>query len=84
MRRLLFVAALLAAVVMLTAAAAATEPPLADSWRAVRQGEAGTVNNVPDPLRGRLIQAEGEVWRRLHNGWLVPGDGIALIAVAVA
>lgn len=60
------------------------KPPLADTWRAIRQGDSGTVNNFPNDLRGRLIQSEGEAWRSLRNGWVIPGAAIALVAVLVA
>ena len=92
MTRFAIIAAALVLCVGLTPSASAAEPPakaptkapLADVWRSVRQGEVGTVNNFPDPLRGRLIQSEGQLWRDLHNGWLVPGAGIGLVGVALA
>lgn len=83
-----FFAALLGLLVGLAVPVAAAEspkpPPLADVWRAVRLGEAGTVNNFPDPLRGRLIQSAGEVWRNAHNDWLRRGAAVALIGVTLA
>src|SRR5690606_14633146 len=33
-----------------------------DFWRAIRQGETGTVS-IPNPNAGMLIQSEGDNWR---------------------
>ncbi|HSM19936.1 MAG TPA: formate dehydrogenase subunit gamma [Hyphomicrobiales bacterium] len=36
-------------------------------WRAVRQGDRGTVS-IPDEKAARLIQSEGDNWRAIRNG----------------
>lgn len=56
---------------------------LPDTWRAVRQGEAGFIGGQP-PSRGVLIQSEGETWRAVRNGWVAPWGGWALIGVTLA
>jgi formate dehydrogenase subunit gamma len=38
-----------------------------DLWRAIRQGERGTVS-IPDRQAGVLIQSEGDNWRAVRNG----------------
>jgi formate dehydrogenase subunit gamma len=55
------------------------EDSRADVWRAIRQGEAGSVA-APNVLGGQLIQSEGEAWRslrlgayRLWAGWILLG-----------
>ncbi|MEQ9606640.1 MAG: formate dehydrogenase subunit gamma [Kiloniellaceae bacterium] len=56
----------------------------ADLWRAIRQGETGSVS-IPDAQAGRLIQSEGDNWRAVRNGpvtvygaWLMLGIIIVL------
>ena len=39
----------------------------ADFWRALRQGDPGTVS-APNPAGGVLIQSEGDNWRAFRNG----------------
>ena len=52
-------------------------------WRAIRQGEAGTVS-IPNAQAGQLIQSEGDNWRAVRNGPLtVYGAWLMLGAVAV-
>lgn len=61
----------------------------ADLWRAIRQGDQGTVS-IPDKQAGVLIQSEGENWRSVRNGplsvygvWAMLGI-IALLALFFA
>ena len=54
-----------------------------DTWRAIRQGEAGFVSGQP-ASRGVLIQSEGESWRAARNGWVAFYSAIALALVAAA
>ena len=51
----------------------------ADMWRAIRQGETGSVS-IPNAQAGLLIQSEGDNWRAIRNGpmtvygaWLMLG-----------
>ena len=53
--------------------------PQTDFWRAIRQGEQGTVS-IPDKNAAQLIQSEGDNWRAWRNGpvtvsgaWIVLG-----------
>jgi formate dehydrogenase subunit gamma len=39
----------------------------AEFWRALRQGDQGTVS-APNPAGGMLIQSEGDNWRAVRNG----------------
>lgn len=43
------------------------DSPQTDFWRAIRQGEQGTVSG-PDKKAGQLIQSEGDNWRTMRNG----------------
>ncbi|WP_096701752.1 formate dehydrogenase subunit gamma [Magnetospirillum sp. 15-1] len=54
-----------------------------DSWRAIRQGEAGYIGGQP-VARGVLIQSEGEIWRNFRNGKLAVYAGWLLIGVSAA
>jgi len=54
-----------------------------DTWRAIRQGEAGFIAGQPDQ-RGQLIQSEGEAWRSARNGVLAWYAGLALVGVTLA
>jgi len=61
----------------------------ADLWRAVRQGDRGTVS-IPNEQAGVLIQSEGDNWRAIRNGplstygvWVLLGV-IALLALFFA
>ncbi|WP_119461924.1 formate dehydrogenase subunit gamma [Rhodospirillaceae bacterium SYSU D60014] len=61
----------------------------ADIWRAIRQGEQGTVS-IPNEQAGVLVQSEGENWRSIRNGplsvygvWAMLGI-IALLALFFA
>ncbi|KIL98657.1 Formate dehydrogenase -O gamma subunit [Paramagnetospirillum magnetotacticum MS-1] len=54
-----------------------------DSWRAIRQGEAGYIGGQP-ATRGVLIQSEGETWRNVRNGKLAVYAGWLLIGVTLA
>ena len=38
-----------------------------DFWRALRQGDRGTVS-IPNEQAGVLIQSEGDNWRAIRNG----------------
>ena len=38
-----------------------------DFWRAIRQGEMGSVT-IPNAQAGQLIQSEGDNWRAIRNG----------------
>ena len=40
---------------------------IAEFWRAIRQGDPGTVS-APNPAGGVLIQSEGDNWRAVRNG----------------
>jgi formate dehydrogenase subunit gamma len=58
----------------------------ADLWRAIRQGDRGTVS-IPNERAGVLIQSEGDNWRAIRNGplstygvWTLLGT-IALLAL---
>ena len=60
-----------------------------DFWRAIRQGEQGTVS-IQDKKAGLLVQSEGENWRALRNGplsmigaWFIFGM-VALLALFFA
>lgn len=64
-------------------AARSDQVTIPDSWRAVRQGEAGFIAGQP-ASRGVLIQSEGETWRAFRNGWVAPWGGWALIGVTLA
>jgi formate dehydrogenase subunit gamma len=52
----------------------------ADLWRALRQGERGTVS-IPDKQAGVLIQSEGDNWRAIRNGPLSTYGVWALLGV---
>lgn len=54
-----------------------------DSWRSIRQGEAGYIGGQP-PSRGVLIQSEGETWRNVRNGKLATWGGWLLVGVTVS
>ncbi|BAE51478.1 formate dehydrogenase subunit gamma [Paramagnetospirillum magneticum] len=54
-----------------------------DSWRSIRQGEAGYIGGQP-AARGVLIQSEGETWRNFRNGKLAVYAGWLLIGVTLA
>ncbi|OAN44794.1 formate dehydrogenase subunit gamma [Paramagnetospirillum marisnigri] len=54
-----------------------------DTWRAIRQGEAGFISGQPEQ-RGQLIQSEGEAWRAARNGKLAWYGGLALVGVVLA
>ena len=60
-----------------------------DFWRALRQGDRGTVS-IPNEQAGVLIQSEGDNWRAIRNGplstygvWALLGT-IALLALFFA
>ncbi|MGE5504124.1 MAG: formate dehydrogenase subunit gamma [Actinomycetota bacterium] len=59
------------------------KPALPDVWRAVRQGEPGTVTGQP-AARGVLIQSEGEAWRAARNGRLAVWSALAIALVTAA
>lgn len=79
-----WVSVLIAAFVLLTAVAPLAAEgqgvnPRSDTWRAVRQGQAGTTT-VDDEAHAVLIQTEGQLWRSIRNGplaaispWLMAG-----------
>lgn len=54
-----------------------------DTWRAIRQGQAGFIAGQPAE-RGILIQSEGEAWRAARNGKLAWYAGLALVGVTLA
>ncbi|TAN70653.1 MAG: formate dehydrogenase subunit gamma [Magnetospirillum sp.] len=54
-----------------------------DTWRAIRQGDAGFIAGQP-ASRGVLIQSEGEAWRAARNGKLAWYGGLALAGVTLA
>lgn len=56
---------------------------LPDTWRAIRQGEAGFIAGQP-AARGVLIQSEGEAWRAARNGKVAWYGGLALVGVTLA
>ncbi|MBC7953958.1 MAG: formate dehydrogenase subunit gamma [Rhodospirillaceae bacterium] len=56
---------------------------LDQTWRNVRNGEAGIVTGQP-AARGVLIQSEGEAWRAFRNGKLALFGGLAIIGVTLA
>jgi formate dehydrogenase subunit gamma len=57
--------------------------PRSDTWRAVRQGVAGTTS-VDSEAHEVLIQTEGQLWRRLRNGPLASiGPWILAAVLAV-
>lgn len=65
------------------------EESRSDIWRAIRQGEGGSVA-APNTAGGRLIQSEGEVWRdvrlgayKLWAGWILLGM-LGLVALFFA
>ncbi len=58
------------------------QPALTDIWRQIRRGVEGKVS-IPDPLAGRLIQSEGELWRTLRNGPYRVYPAVFLLAVIV-
>ncbi|WP_265518317.1 formate dehydrogenase subunit gamma [Nitratireductor luteus] len=49
-----------------------------ETWRAVRQGVAGTVS-IPDRNAATLVQSDGENWRLLRNGPMFDYLGLAMI-----
>jgi formate dehydrogenase subunit gamma len=60
-----------------------------DFWRAIRQGEMGSVT-IPNAQAGQLIQSEGDNWRAVRNGpvtvygaWTMLGI-VALLALFFA
>ncbi|WP_208978984.1 formate dehydrogenase subunit gamma [Stappia stellulata] len=53
-----------------------------DFWRAVRQGDAGTVA-IQDEKSATLIQSEGELWRSLRNGPIALYASWALLGIVV-
>lgn len=79
-----WVSVLIAAFVLLTAAAPLAAEgqganPRSDTWRAVRQGQAGTTT-VDAEAHKVLIQTGGQLWRSIRNGplaaispWLIAG-----------
>ena len=64
-------------------AARSDQVTLPDTWRAIRQGEAGFIAGQPAG-RGVLIQSEGEAWRAARNGKLAWYGGLALVGVTLA
>ncbi len=65
------------------------EESRADIWRAIRQGERGTVA-APNAAGGQLVQSEGEAWRELRlgayklwAGWILLG-AVGLVALFFA
>ncbi|MBI3443955.1 MAG: formate dehydrogenase subunit gamma [Magnetospirillum sp.] len=64
-------------------AARSDQVTLPDTWRAIRQGEAGYIGGQP-ASRGQLIQSEGEAWRAARNGKLAVWAGWLLIGVTAA
>ncbi|CAA7616654.1 Cytochrome b subunit of formate dehydrogenase [Candidatus Terasakiella magnetica] len=96
MRRISFLAVLPILLLCAPAPAAATTsdgnvPTIAqsdriatpDTWRSIRQGEAGFIAGQP-ASRGVLIQSEGEAWRAARNGKVAVWGGIALVGVILA
>ncbi len=59
------------------------QPGLSDIWRQVRRGVEGRVS-IPDPLAGRLIQSEGELWRTFREGPYRVYSALFLLAVLIA
>ena len=57
--------------------------PVPDTWREIRQGEAGFIAGQP-ASRGVLIQSEGEAWRAARNGKVAWYGGLALVGVTLA
>lgn len=53
-----------------------------DFWRAVRQGEQGSVS-IPDARAGVLIQSEGDNWRAFRNGPLSVFGAWALLGMII-
>lgn len=53
-----------------------------DFWRAVRQGEQGTVS-IPDARAGVLVQSEGDNWRAFRNGPLSVFGAWALLGMVI-
>ncbi len=51
-------------------------------WRAIRQGESGTVS-IPDKKAAQLIQSEGDNWRAYRNGPLSNYSAQAIIGMIV-
>jgi hypothetical protein len=66
-----------------TSSASSGQVITTDTWRAIRQGEAGFINGQP-AQRGQLIQSEGEAWRAARNGVLAWYAGLALVGVVLA
>lgn len=58
-------------------------PVITDTWRSVRQGEAGFITGQPAE-RGVLVRTENEAWRAFRNGQLAPYSALALAGVAAA
>ncbi|HEX8961936.1 MAG TPA: formate dehydrogenase subunit gamma [Rhodocyclaceae bacterium] len=52
-------------------------------WREVRRGVPG-VTTVKGVESNVLIQTQGDVWRHLHNNWVVVYGGVLIILVLVA
>ncbi|MBC7906158.1 MAG: formate dehydrogenase subunit gamma [Rhodospirillaceae bacterium] len=59
------------------------KPTVDQTWRDVRNGEAGIVTGQP-AARGVLIQSEGEAWRAFRNGKLAFFGGLAIIGVTLS
>jgi formate dehydrogenase subunit gamma len=53
-----------------------------DMWRAVRQGEMGSVS-IPDARAGQLIQSEGDNWRAIRNGPVTVYGAWAMLGVVI-
>ena len=60
--------------------------PRADTWRGVREGNAGysAVTGSAGDEKGVLINGNGENWRQVRNGWVAPIGGIGLLVVLAA
>ncbi len=59
------------------------QPAVTDIWRQIRRGVEGEVS-IPDPLAGRLIQSEGELWRAFRDGPYRVYSALFLLAVVIA
>ena len=64
---IVFALVLVAGMAAIVAAQEQGVNPRSDTWRAVRQGEAGTTTS-PTPAHTVLIQSGGQLWRHLRNG----------------
>ncbi|MCH9697466.1 MAG: formate dehydrogenase subunit gamma [Gammaproteobacteria bacterium] len=56
--------------------------PRSAVWRKVREGRQG-YSAVSGPESGQLIEASGEVWRRIRNGPLAVYGGWAMLVTAI-